>query len=100
MKISKGKIDKIKENILAFLFKSSPKLIFTVEIAKELARDEEFIKKLLSELEERKLVISIKKNSNGISYLRRTRWRLSTKVYEAYSSLEHQKFNEEKLPSL
>ena len=47
MKISKVKIDRIKENILAILYRSSPKSLFTVDIATELIRDEEFIKRLL-----------------------------------------------------
>lgn len=87
MKISKAKRDKIKENILLFLYKSSPKLLFTVEIAQELARDEEFIKSLLLELESKNLVIGVRKNNEGVSYTQRIRWRLSTKVYQAYDSL-------------
>ncbi len=87
MKISKAKMDKIKENILLFLYKSSPKLLFTVEIAQELARDEEFIKSLLLELESKNLVIGVRKNNEGVSYTQRIRWRLSTKVYQAYDSL-------------
>ena len=84
MRISKQKKDKISEQILAYLFTINPKPTFTAHIAKELARDEEFIKKLLKELKNKKLVTEIKKNPNGIDYVRRSRWKLSDKAYEIY----------------
>ena len=65
MKISQEKVKKIKEGILSFLFHSSPRAIFTSQIAAELARDEEFSKKLLSELKKDNLVVAIKKNPKG-----------------------------------
>ena len=91
MKISKEKIDRIKEEVLSVLYRNSPKALFTVEIAAALIRDEEFTKKLLLELESQKLISSVNKNSNGINYLRRLRWRLSTKAFEAYNTIENQK---------
>ena len=45
-KISEQKIEKISEQILAFLYSIAPKPCFTLHIAQELARDEEFIKLL------------------------------------------------------
>ena len=86
MRISKEKKDKITEQILSYLFSIFPKYPFTAEIAKEIARDEEFIKKLLIELEINELVISIKKNIQGNLFSRRVKWRLSNKVYEVYHS--------------
>jgi predicted transcriptional regulator with HTH domain len=77
--------NKIKEQILYLLFSKFPKPLFTAEIAQELARDEEFIKKLLIELHKDSLLVKISKNSEGINYLRRIRWRISNKVHEAYS---------------
>jgi len=88
MKISKEKIERIKEEILAILYKNSLKPMFTSDIASELIRDEEFTKSLLLELEKQKLTVSVKKNSEGIDYSRRIRWRLSTKAMEAYQLLE------------
>ena len=61
-----------------------PKQIFTSDIAKELARDEEFIKKLLGELEKKDLVVKIDKNNKGLKYSRRLRWRISNKTHEIY----------------
>ena len=84
MKISQKKQDKISEQILAHIFSKNPQALFTSHIAAEIARDEEFIKRLLLELKSKKLVIKIKKNPKGIDYIRRSRWRLSEAAYSAY----------------
>ena len=83
-KISKEKREKILEQILSYLYSIFPRQVFTADIAKELARDEEFIKELLLELEKRKFVLKINKNSQGIQYSRRLRWRISNKTQEIY----------------
>ena len=88
--ISKEKRDKISEQILAYLFNQSPESKFTSTIAKELARDEEFTKKLLTELQKQKLIIKIKKNSLGVEYLRRERWRLSNTTFEIYKKHQNE----------
>ena len=85
MKISKTKKDKISEQILAYLYSVSPQSIFTSYIAREIARDEEFVKEILLNLKRKKMVIEIKKNPTGIDYLRRSRWRLSSEVYDIYN---------------
>ncbi len=87
--ISKQKIEKIQEQILSHLFLIFPKQIFTSEIAKELARDEEFIKTLLEDLHLKELVIKINKNPQGINYSRRLRWRISNKAQDIYSKLQN-----------
>jgi DNA-binding MarR family transcriptional regulator len=92
-RISKEKIDKIQEQVLFFLYSIFPKQVFTVDIAREIARDEEFVKKLLGELEKKELVVKIDKNSEGIKYEKRLRWRISNGAYEIYA--QHQKKNEE-----
>lgn len=84
MKISNKKREKISEQILAFLYSINPKSIFTSHIAQEIARDEEFIKKILQELKNKKLVAEIKRNPKGIPYKRRTRWKLSDITYQTY----------------
>lgn len=89
MRLSKEKRDKISEQVLSLLYHSFPKQLFTAEIAKEIARDEEFIKNLLFQLKEKKLIVSIKKNSKGTIFSRRTKWQLSSNSYTAYQrSLE------------
>ena len=86
MRLSQQKKDRIAEQILLFLYNQFPNQPFTSEIAREIARDEEFIKKILLILKDKGLVISIRKNSKGISFSRRIKWRLSNKVYEAYKT--------------
>ena len=84
MKISDLKKDKISEQILALLYSNYPKLLFTSHVASEIIRDEEFIKKLLLNLLKKGFVAEIKRNSKGAIYLRRSRWTLSDRTYEAY----------------
>ncbi len=86
MKISEEKRKKISEHILAFLYSNTPKPLFTSFIAKEAARDEEFVKKLLLELKNKNLVVEIKRNPKGKPYLRRSRWKLSDAAYQAYNN--------------
>lgn len=86
MKISKEKKERIAEQVLAALYSNSPKAIFTSHVAKEVARDEEFIKKILKDLKKKKLVTEVKKNPDGELYKRRTRWRLSDAAYKAYKN--------------
>lgn len=86
MKISEEKKKKITEQILAQLYNNGPRPLFTAHIAKEIARDEEFVKKLLLDMEKNKLVIKIDKNPQGIKYVKRIRWRLSNKAYDIYHS--------------
>ena len=86
MKISKEKQQKISEQILAQLYLSNLRPLFTSHIAREIARDEEFIKKLLIELKSKGLVIEVKKNPQGIDYTQRSRWKLSDQAYEVYKN--------------
>jgi len=86
MRLSKEKKNKITEQILSFLYQSFPNQPFTAEIAREIARDEEFIKKILLELKEKNFVILIKKNKKGELFSRRIKWRLTNQVYDIYHS--------------
>lgn len=88
MKISEQKIEKISEQILATLYSISPKSLFTSYIAQEIARDEEFTKKILLKLKDKKLIIEIKKNSKGVIYLRRSRWSLTNVTYNTYKQYQ------------
>lgn len=84
MRLSKEKRDKIAEQILSLLFQSFPKQLFTSEIAKEVARDEEFVKTTMLDLRSRGLVTQIKKNEKGLLFIRRLRWQLTPEVYKVY----------------
>jgi len=96
-KISNEKRQKIQEQILFYLYSSFPKSLFISDISKELARDEEFIKILMLDLLKNDLVIKIAKNSKGINYIKRLRWRLSNKAHEAYSNHQKNKVNQPQL---
>ena len=84
MKLSQEKRDKITEQVLSILFHNFPKSLFTAEIAREIARDEEFIKDLMIEISNKGLITAIKKNAEGADYSRRIKWRISNPAYEAY----------------
>lgn len=85
-RISKEKVEKISEQILSYLYGVFPRLVFTADVAREIARDEEFSKKLLLGLEEKGLVVRVDKNSKGEVYLKRMRWRISNRAYEVYAA--------------
>ncbi len=84
MKLSKEKKERIAEQVLSLLYHSFPKQLFTSEIAKEIARDEEFVKSLMFGLKEKALVVEIKKNEDGRDFIRRIKWQLSGPAYQAY----------------
>jgi len=90
MYISKEKKEKISEQILAHLYLTNPKPIFTFHIAKELARDEEFIKNLLKDLKKKEFVVEVTKNPQGKDYIKRSRWKLSDKAYLLYKQKQSQ----------
>lgn len=90
VRISEIKKNKIKSNILALLYEKFPKSLFTAEISKIEARDEEFVKSLLFDLKEKGLVVSIRKNPKGVIFTRRIRWTLTKKVYDIYSEKSKQ----------
>ena len=90
VRISSVNQEKIKENILSFLYHSSPTALFGAEIAREVIRDEEFVKTLLTDMEKQNLVTSVNKNNKGINYLRRLRWRLTNNAFKAFKSASNQ----------
>jgi len=94
-RISETKKERISEQILHYLFSISPEAKFTAEIGKEIARDEEFTKTLLTDLNKKDLITEIKKNPKGVQYLRRQRWRLSNQTFEAYK--KHQTSSQQSL---
>ncbi len=89
MRISDKKREKISEQILAHLYSINPRPEFTNRIAQEIIRDEEFTKKLLIALRKKDFVIEVKKNPQGIPYLKRSRWKLTSKGYKIYSERQN-----------
>lgn len=86
-KLSVQKIKKLKEEILTLLYHNDLKAMFTNEIASSIIRDEEFIKRLLTELKNDNLVIEVSKSKKGYEYSKWRRWSLSSKAREAYKQL-------------
>jgi len=86
-RISEKKIQRIKEDIISLLYENNIKPLFTSHVAEELARDEEFILRLLKELKDQGIVKQISKNSDGKRYLSRKRWTLKPEVYSKYKQL-------------
>ena len=84
MRVSEEKRAKISEQIMALLYSINPRSLFIAEIAKEMARDEEFVKILLLKLKKENLVVEIKKNPKGVPYVKRSRWKISDAAYNAY----------------
>lgn len=91
--ISISKKDRISEQILHYLFEKSPESMFTSEISREIARDEEFVKSLLLDLEKKGLVVLVNKNKSGIEYSKRQRWRLSNQAFDVYSKAQNSRKN-------
>lgn len=91
--ISQSKKDKIAEQILHYLFSTTPEAKFTSQISREIARDEEFTKFLLQDLQKKNIIISIKKNPKGKDYTRRQRWRLSDTIYQIYQKKQNPQSN-------
>ena len=79
-KISEKKKDKIKGEILRVLYEIFPEQLFTNKIAEEVARNNEFVLKLLKEMEELKWV----KKSKRIA---KTKWGLSLEIYNQYEGI-------------
>ena len=87
-KISNQNQERIMSNIIATLYNHSPEPLFTSFISKQEARDEEFIKKLLYDLQKKEMVVLVDKSPEGLKYSRRQRWRLSNKAFDAYQKMQ------------
>ena len=73
VQLSDKTIALLKNDILAILYESSLKPMYTSHIADELRRDNEFVLKLLLELKKEKLVKEVKKGKRG-EFLARKKW--------------------------
>ena len=80
-KISNNKIEKIKNEILFILFENNLKGMYTKDVSDEIARDKEFVLKILKELESKNLV------KNVLKHKVRKKWIMTEKAYEAYKQL-------------
>ncbi len=83
-KISRGKIERIKEEILRVIYEAYPQFKYTYEIADSVLRDDEFILNLLKELKEVGLVSNLEE-TRGAKIKRK--WTLTKITYEKYKEL-------------
>ncbi|MEW6063476.1 MAG: helix-turn-helix domain-containing protein [Nanoarchaeota archaeon] len=86
-KLSQKTIEKVQEQVLSVLYENNPNALFANTIAKEIARDNEFVYALLKDLKKKGLVTSINKSKKGYSYIKRERWVLTPAVYDTYRNL-------------
>ncbi|MCD4666297.1 hypothetical protein K8R47_00620 [archaeon] len=79
-KLSKEKEDRIKEEVLRIIYENSPNKIYTNFIADELARDDEFVLRLLQDLHKNGFVNKLQKG-------RRKMWGLPDHVFNQYKNI-------------
>lgn len=77
MKITKRREEKYIEQIIKILDKSESPM-WTKEIAEEMGRDDEMVKRLLLKLSDEGKVIKIKQKKPTVEYFRRKKWMLNT----------------------
>lgn len=78
---------RLKDDIVSALYHSK-RSMFSNQIAKEICRDKELVKRLLAELEAMKVVEKVMKNKRGVSYKERNRWRLRPEVDKAFRQIQ------------
>ena len=83
-KISKQKEEKVKEDILRELYDCYPNMLWTYDVAGKIARDEEFVLRLLKELQVDGLVLE--REESGKLRVKR-KWGLKGEVYNKYKDL-------------
>ncbi len=77
MRFQKKRKEEYKEQIISLL-KSKKKLPWTLEIAKEIGRDNDYIMKLMKELRDEGKVVEIKEGKRIviINYHKRRKWKI------------------------
>ena len=80
VKLSNKTITLLKDDIISILYESQLKPLLTKEIALELRRDKEFTRDLLKELKQQGILIEIKKNNKGKTYIKRSRWNIKPEL--------------------
>ena len=79
-KLSDKKIEKVKSDVLSLLYENNLKQLYTFQIAEEIARDDEFVLRLLRNLEKNGLV---KQSNKG----KRRKWMMADRAYKTYSQM-------------
>ena len=82
--ISDNKKERIKIDILRFLYDEYPKMFYTYEVADALTRNDEFILGLLVELKDKKTVHWIEETGGGKI---KRKWGMSELIHNTYKEL-------------
>jgi len=86
-RVSQRTFNKVAEATLAFLNERFPEPLSGREVAAELARDNEFVGRVLIFLREKGLVQQVYKSPTGKDYLRWTKWALTPATKAKFESL-------------
>ncbi|MFH0835585.1 MAG: hypothetical protein V1834_00285 [Candidatus Micrarchaeota archaeon] len=86
-RVSKKTFDKVAESVLGVLYDNYPGSVSTRFVAGEVARDKEFVAKVLDFLRGKGFVEQWTKSRAGEEYERWAKWRLSKRAYDKYAEL-------------
>jgi len=86
-RISQRTFGKVAESALAFLNERYPEAVTCREVAEELARDNEFVAKVLFFLKEKGLAMQVTASPRGRDYVRWTKWTLTPSTKAKFESL-------------
>jgi predicted transcriptional regulator len=86
-KLSQKTFDRVCENILSVLYERYPIPVSALELSEELARDNEFVSRVLVYLQGRKLVERVETGKSGEPYEKWVKWKLSKNVKNSYDAL-------------
>ncbi len=82
-KISKQKEEKVKDDILRELYDCYPNMLWTYDVAGKIARDEEFVLRLLKELQVDGLVLEREEGERRV----KRKWGLKGEAYNKHKDL-------------
>lgn len=82
--ISENKKERIKMDVLRFLYDGYPKMFYTYEVADALLRNDEFILGLLIELRDKKTVHWIEETKGNKI---KRKWGMNELIYKTYKEL-------------
>lgn len=88
-KLNQKTLEKIKSDVLSILYDHNDEGLFSAQIANNIIRDEDFVQNLMLELEKLHVVKRDKLTRKGSNFIRRKRWRLTEKAFEAYQDLAY-----------
>ncbi|MBU2638514.1 MAG: hypothetical protein KJ955_06065 [Nanoarchaeota archaeon] len=77
----------VKDEVVSVLFNSRTAM-YASQVASNMGRDKEFIKRMLLELEEAGILTRFDRSKKGRAYKERCRWRLRPEVEKAFRQMQ------------